>query len=324
MISKINNIQALRFFAAFSVVFVHLPLFGFGGWGVDIFFVISGFIISYVSEKNSDNFFTKRIIRIVPLYWMLTLGVFIIAIYKPGLLNNTTSNIEHLIKSLFFIPFNKNEIGHYPILFLGWTLNYEMFFYFLFYVSLKISKKYKEHICSFSLILIFIISNIFQNQNFLFRVYSSDIIFEFIFGMFIFKISKKIKNFNTLYFFLILFFTIIIFNFLDYNMPRIIKYGFPSALILLFFLKNLRENFFSQKIIFLGDASYCIYLIHPYVIQFFYKFLKVNESNILYNLLISIICIFIIFLLSTLIYLYYEKPLNYKLKNLLKLDKNVS
>ena len=44
-------------------------------------------------------------------------------------LNNTTADLEHLIKSLFFIPFNKNGAGHYPILFLGWTLNFEIIFY---------------------------------------------------------------------------------------------------------------------------------------------------------------------------------------------------
>ena len=127
--NKITNIQVLRFIAAFSVMMVHLPLIGFGIWGVDIFFVISGFIMMYVTEKNHKNFFLKRLIRIIPIYWILTFGVFSVAILKPDLLNNTTADYEHLLKSLFFIPFNKNETGHFPILFLGWTLNYEMIFY---------------------------------------------------------------------------------------------------------------------------------------------------------------------------------------------------
>ena len=100
--NKIDSIQILRFLAAFSVMMVHLPLFGFGAWGVDIFFVISGFIMMYVTESNERNFLVKRIIRIVPLYWMLTMGVFSIAIFFPNLLNNTSANLEHLIKSLFY------------------------------------------------------------------------------------------------------------------------------------------------------------------------------------------------------------------------------
>ena len=74
--NKIENIQVLRFIAAFSVMMVHLPVFEFGAWGVDIFFVISGFIMMYITEYNNKNFLIKRIIRIVPLYWLLTLAVF--------------------------------------------------------------------------------------------------------------------------------------------------------------------------------------------------------------------------------------------------------
>ena len=139
--NKIEIIQVLRFFAAFSVMMVHLPIIGFGIWGVDIFFVISGFIMMYVTENNQKNFLIKRIIRIVPLYWILTLGVFSIAIFYPDLLNNTTANFEHLIKSLFFVPFDKNSSGHFPILFLGWTLNFEIIFYILFSISLFFQKK---------------------------------------------------------------------------------------------------------------------------------------------------------------------------------------
>ena len=77
---------------------VHLPLLGFGSWGVDIFFVISGFIMMYVTENNHKHFLLKRIIRIVPLYWIITFGVFTLAIFYPYLLNNTTANFEHLFK----------------------------------------------------------------------------------------------------------------------------------------------------------------------------------------------------------------------------------
>ena len=56
--NKIDSIQVLRFFAAFSVMMVHLPIFEFGIWGVDIFFVISGFIMMYITENNEKFFFT--------------------------------------------------------------------------------------------------------------------------------------------------------------------------------------------------------------------------------------------------------------------------
>ncbi|MCW1512823.1 acyltransferase family protein, partial [Acinetobacter baumannii] len=86
----INNIQALRAFAALNVVFYHiigasisydLPTSSFlfikewGQNGVDIFFVISGFIMVFIQEKNrksSFEFIKNRVERIVPVYWLLT------------------------------------------------------------------------------------------------------------------------------------------------------------------------------------------------------------------------------------------------------------
>ena len=67
--------------------------------------------------------------------------MFVLAIFVPEVLNNTTANVDHLIKSLFFIPFDKNGTGHFPILFLGWTLNFEVIFYFLFALSLVFFKE---------------------------------------------------------------------------------------------------------------------------------------------------------------------------------------
>ena len=126
--SKIDSIQLLRFLAALAVIGVHLPLINAGGFGVDIFFFISGFIISYVTIRGRDHFLLKRIIRVVPIYWLLTFGVFGLAAIAPTLLNNTTADLVHLAKSLFFVPFDKNGSGLFPVLFVGWTLNYEMFF----------------------------------------------------------------------------------------------------------------------------------------------------------------------------------------------------
>ena len=154
---KIESIQILRFIAAFSVMMVHLPIFSFGIWGVDIFFVISGFIMMYVTDKDYKFFFVKRLIRIVPLYWILTVGVFIIALINPDFLNNTSANIKHLIKSMLFIPFDKNGIGHFPILFLGWTLNFEIIFYLLFALSIFISKNHKLYTkfsCNFTKVVV--------------------------------------------------------------------------------------------------------------------------------------------------------------------------
>ena len=145
------SIQYLRAVAALMVVFHHIinakpwlfnPLENYPSLatGVDIFFVISGFIM-YVAARNEAplEFLKKRIIRIVPLYWVATLA-FVIVKTKLHIFSLTPEDWLHIAKSLAFIPHHDptNPGKIWPYLIQGWTLNYEMFFYliFLFYVCL--------------------------------------------------------------------------------------------------------------------------------------------------------------------------------------------
>ena len=316
--NKIDSIQVLRFFAAFSVMMVHLPVFEFGIWGVDIFFVISGFIMMYVTENNEKFFLLKRIFRIVPLYWILTLGVFALAILVPDVLNNTTANIVHLIKSLFFIPFDKNGAGHFPILFLGWTLNFEVIFYFLFSLSLVFFKENRMIACSIFIIIFLVFNKIFSEKNFIFETYANDIFIEFIFGMILFTIWKKYKNkistnlSNHFICLAILLVSIFILNY--YNFSRSVSYGLPSLILTVYFLFFLNHLKFPKILVSLGDASYCIYLLHPYVIQFFYKILEINEYDIIIELVFTLIISVIVFIVSLLIYKFIEFPINGSLR----------
>ena len=299
---------------------VHLPLLGFGIWGVDIFFVISGFIMMYVTENNEKYFLLKRIIRIVPLYWILTLGVFSIAIFYPYLLNNTTANFEHLFKSLFFIPFNKNETGHFPILFLGWTLNFEIIFYILFSVSLFFSKNNKFIICSILIILFSFLNFTLSEKHFIFSTYADYIFLEFIFGMVAYKIWKKFNNIfsiSSLNLFLLTAFAItVILN--NISSVRPIIFGIPSFFLLIYFLFFLKDTRFPKTLIVLGDASYCMYLLHPYIIQFFYKILDLEKYELFLQIGFTIIIIVLVCVISTLIFRFIEMPINNNLKQKLK------
>ena len=316
--NKIEIIQILRFLAAFSVMMTHLPILEFGIWGVDIFFVISGFIMMYVTENNQKNFLVKRIIRIVPLYWILTLGVFLIAIFYPGLLNYTTANFEHLIKSLFFIPFDKNGSGHFPILFLGWTLNFEIIFYILFSISLFFSKKNKFILSSVLIVLFLLFNSFLSDKNFISSSYFDYIFLEFIFGMAAFIIWKKFRdkislNFlNHFIFLLFLFSTIFILNYFETD--RSISYGVPSFILLIYFLFFLNDKSFPKIFVTLGDASYCIYLLHPYIIQSFYKIFEIGKYGIIIQSFLTMIIMILVCLISILIYKLIELPINISLR----------
>ena len=140
------HIQIVRFFAAFAVVAFHalgVPPVGFevpesaisfvlsyGGRGVDLFFVISGFIIFYATHRASltpAEFLRRRVERIVPLYFFVIFAVTILAMALPATFGATDwYTPRHILKSLAFIAFTDGEM---PVIYVGWSLEYEMYFY---------------------------------------------------------------------------------------------------------------------------------------------------------------------------------------------------
>jgi exopolysaccharide production protein ExoZ len=149
------NVQVLRGIAATLVVWVHtqeliasdvlphwLRTFGYGG--VDLFFVISGFIMVRTTQNKDARpiaFWRKRIFRVAPLYYCSTFLVVALSIIVPELMNTTQPEFAQTLKSLLFVPFEKTPDRVYPVYYLGWTLNYEMFFYGLFGASLFLPRR---------------------------------------------------------------------------------------------------------------------------------------------------------------------------------------
>lgn len=140
---RLLAVQGLRGLAAGLVVCAHAiqhgpgrapdPIVLLGRFGVEIFFVISGIVIAYVAGNASfdgGRFIVRRIWRVVPLYWATTLVVAVAAIVVPSVFKTTEFGLEYLIKSLFFIPAPLPGTSDWrPLFKLGWTLNYEVFFY---------------------------------------------------------------------------------------------------------------------------------------------------------------------------------------------------
>lgn len=157
---RLVAVQILRALAAFLVLFGHAQteasqmsgttfarlVFPWGA-GVDIFFVISGFIMVYASKDlfgtpgSWRTFLSMRLWRIVPLYYFYTLAMIAALLVFPSQLNSSVLSASGIVKSLLFIPF-ENEVGKFrPVLGLGWTLNYEMFFYALFALVIPLSSR---------------------------------------------------------------------------------------------------------------------------------------------------------------------------------------
>ena len=277
----ILSIQFTRFLAALFIVFMHSILeyestFRVGDFGVDIFFILSGFIISYITEGNRHKFLTRRLIRIVPIYWLFTFVISLLVFLLPDLFMSTVWDTQHMLKSLFFLPGTQDQ-GYLPIIKLGWTLNLEMIFYILFFLSMKFSHEYRELITSLIIILIILtLQKLELDGAYAINFYSSPLSLEFIYGMMLaktwhrhkFKNSLKISiSLATISIAILIFFN----NYTQVGEYRFIFYGIPSLILVYSFLSvehyftNLNTSF--QKIIlWFGEMSYPLYLIHIFLV----------------------------------------------------------
>ncbi len=158
---KLSNIQVLRGLAALAVVVFHargevdglglptrLPSFFAGAFGVDVFFVVSGLVMVYASlplfgaAKSALPFLGRRLARIVPLYWAVTVLFMLLdpSDARAGLGRSAFNRF--LALSLAFIPYaapvNDDAM---PVYSLGWTLDYEMAFYVCFALVLALPRR---------------------------------------------------------------------------------------------------------------------------------------------------------------------------------------
>lgn len=329
--STLHSLQVLRAIAATSVVYFHIEVMPkFGSFGVDIFFVLSGFVMAMViaNGQSARNFSISRIARIVPLYWILTTCLLLLAALKPDLLNSTTANLINYIKSIFFIPYFKENGSLTPMLAVGWTLNYEMFFYFCIWISIIVSRRIYLLLTFILLITSYIVlGNLIDNRvmNGFFR---STLLFEFAFGMLSFYIYERFKSIK----FSII--PLIITALLSYclmawtevlgiNIDRIYVYGLPSVVLILSLtlLENSifsKDNIVTSLLVNIGNASYATYLSHFYVVEGMRKivFLKLNLIDI-YTPIGVLVTLALSLTTGQIIYMICDKPISSYTKKVL-------
>jgi len=193
---RLHALQYLRAAAALAVVYSHaviqvgsyehwLP--EFGGFGVDVFFVISGFIMVWIAKPTDTprRFLISRVRRVVPLYWFFTLLMAVVMLALPSVFKSAVLDWQSLLTSLAFIP--RDSLAHpgqlWPIVAPGWSLNYEMYFYLLFALSLLLAPRFRVSGAIALLAIAFVIARLSGSDSALVRFYGADIVFEFTFGM---------------------------------------------------------------------------------------------------------------------------------------------
>ena len=155
---RIDALQTLRFLGAMCITVYHFAglqgdcPFNFSN-AVYLFYMISGFVVMLSTRDiaKRKRFFTRRLIRTLPLYWGLTVFTFVAGLYFPSVLGYKPT-ADQLIKSLLFIPFQrataKAGTALRPLVGLGHTLQMEMLFYLFFWLSMHISHKRRGFIAA--------------------------------------------------------------------------------------------------------------------------------------------------------------------------------
>ena len=301
----IYSIQLLRFVAAAFVVLSHVRgdylLAPFGDFGVDIFFVVSGFIIHYVTKEQTTHFFTRRLIRIVPLYWVGTLLLASIALLAPSALREVEFDGARIVASLFFMPYWTQAHSFHPILLLGWTLNYEMLFYFIFFVSMQISHRNRFLICSALLVALALTHSLAPAHSASF-FWSGPYIIEFIYGMAIAIVVERTRFLSLarlplmlalLAFVLYCFLLHPMTGYFDAESIRFVVIGVPSALLVLVVLgceQSIRRlpARLTRLISLLGDLSFATYIFHVYVMGVLRRAVGLELSVYLYSAIVML------------------------------------
>jgi peptidoglycan/LPS O-acetylase OafA/YrhL len=292
---RVDGIQAGRAIAAVSVVFAHAlayplpeanaPLISrvLGPFGVTLFFVISGFIMVLVTGRSTfslSNFLHNRIARVAPMYYFATLLTIASVLLAPALFNNTQVSPIYIIKSFLFIPAARPADGDIvPVLKLGWTLNYEMFFYLSF--SLLCFTSAFKRVALLTLIFgsLILLGLTFDFSNTALRFYASHHLLGFVAGLWIgyAHIQRQAPLSQTVKWrWLLLGAGALIWTigcWLDFSagmtLVRRCTDVIAATNFVLFasaYAQDLGRTKGARLTLFIGDASYSIYLMHMFAI----------------------------------------------------------
>jgi exopolysaccharide production protein ExoZ len=268
---EILSIQYLRAVAALSVLAFHLIVRFGGSWpigasGVDIFFVISGFIMWVTTADRRvtpADFMLKRIVRIVPSYWIATAATALLILVRPNFMYGHELDPYRFIGSLFFLPtLAGNKL--LPVVLQGWTLIYEMIFYILFAVSLFVEQRRRPYLITGTLCALVILHASAAEPHIV--SVTNPILLEFLAGV---LLGTFWKDLNILPGIAASVFVagaigLLLTECLQPDLPQVVKFGMPAVLLVagsVFYEKTTRVHEV-RMLRFLGAASYSIYIWH--------------------------------------------------------------
>lgn len=190
---RLYGLQYLRAAAALVVLFIHAfePIpFPYNVIGVvfDLFFLLSGFLVVAITSERTRpwEFLKARLARIVPIYWILTIGL--ILFMASGLTARrplTLDDWEKVTATFAFIPWDNGNGRPFPIIPAGWTLNIEMLCYGVFALTLFLPRRWQLPALTGAISLLVALGVIFQPASMTLKVWTNPIMLEFVVGAWI-------------------------------------------------------------------------------------------------------------------------------------------
>jgi exopolysaccharide production protein ExoZ len=292
-VPRLILVQALRGLAALSIAMLHALheaglLAGAAGlafaaparvpWaaGVDLFFVISGLIMVHASAGLFGRagarrvFLARRIARIVPLYWAVTALYLALALAAPALLNSEILAPWPVVASFLFIPFARPDGVAQPVYSLGWTLNYEMAFYALFAVALAWPRRAAVPALIAALAGLAALGLVRPWPQPV-AFWTAPIILEFAFGLAIGALRAEGVALGAPARIALAAAGLALLGLSGSEGVRALEWGLPAALIVaaaaLGPARAEPRNPATRAAAALGDASYALYLVHPFAVR---------------------------------------------------------
>ncbi len=267
----------------------------YGSLGVDIFFVLSGFIMAFSMTRRQNTatrFALDRITRIVPAYWLATIVLLIVlSQYNwDGIAFLQGTSWRDLLYSFLFIPHQHvSGLGVFPVLTVGWTLNFEMFFYLLLAIGLLINNRRAVLI---TVVLVFALPLFSRTVFHLGAIPNSFLLYEFAFGLLIYLVGVQFLRLPEKGFILryglatlcaITALAAMILRFHGYDM--IVSVALVLGFVVAEDVFALLSRGLGRFVVHLGDLSYSTYLFHVPVLVVVGAHMDISRSNDLWLVL---------------------------------------
>lgn len=269
---QIEMVQFMRLLAALGIFVYHSGVVGQHGYfGVEIFNIISGYILVYSTRRadSGHGFLRKRLIRILPLYWGMTIMTYFLLKVAPGISAMSEAKVEYLFKSLLFVPFVNSYGYDVPLIGAGWTLNYEMFFFLLFWVALQLNHKYRIWIAG-GMTLVFVAAGYMFRLPYVLDYYANLILLEFLMGFAAFYVVEWLRKYAQKVLFRILCpltaLVTYVWMMLDFGgeeqpLHRAIRIGIPALFFVVSMILLEEKVHIPGPVIALGNMTFSFYLI---------------------------------------------------------------